>query len=231
MQAQIDAVLRDVRSALGRFDAKRQQFAQQQATGGFSAFGQQQPHQPQPEPQQQGAYGTPPTLGASVTPSPFGSSTNQPNNTPSLMGSSYNQPTATPSLFGSTPSAFGSSTFGGNSSLGYPGVQAQPNAGPIFGGGFQPQPPQQPDPQQQQYLLQMQQQQALLAQQQQQQQQQQQMLQQQMLQQQQMQQQQQPSQPGNTQGTIHNPQMQAFASSEFQLYQIPEIPPPPEFRR
>src|ERR1043166_3348289 len=154
MQGQIDAILRDVRSALSRFDAKRQQLAQQ-ATSGF-AFGQPQPPQPQPEhqPQQQGAYGTPSVLGApapSVTPSAFGSSINQPN-TPSLMGSSYNQPTnqptaATPSLFGSTPSAFGSS-FGGNSSLGYPGAQAQP----VFGGGFQPQQ-QQPDPQQQQYVL------------------------------------------------------------------------------
>src|SRR5688500_9641341 len=99
MQGQIDAVLRDVRSALARFDAKRQQLAQQQATGGFSAFGQPQPPQPQPPEPQQQAYGTPPALG--VTPSPFGSSTNQPNNTSSLMSSSYNQPTATPSLFGS----------------------------------------------------------------------------------------------------------------------------------
>ncbi|CAI2170576.1 7755_t:CDS:2 [Funneliformis geosporum] len=114
------------------------------------------------------AYGAPSVLGAPAlsTPSLFGSSMNQPNqpSTPSILGSSYNQPAATPSLFGSNPSGFGSSTFGGNSSLGYPGgVQAQPNP------GF---------------------------------------------------------------GTINNPQMQAFTSqSEFELYKIPEIPPPSEFRR
>ncbi|RIA93366.1 hypothetical protein C1645_819442 [Glomus cerebriforme] len=237
MQGQIDAILGDVRSALTRFDAKRQQLAQQQASSGFG-FGQQPQSQHQPAPQRQGAYGTPSALGApapSATPLPFGSSINQPN-TPSLLGSTYNQPTA-PSLFGSNPSGFGTSNFSASSSLNYPGAQPQPNPGSIFGGGLgnfqppqqpqqQPQQPQQPDPQQQ-YLLQMQQQRELLAQQQQQQQQQ--MLQQQMLQQQQMQQQ--PPQPGNTQGTINNPQMQAFASSEFELYKIPEIPPPSDYRR
>ncbi|CAG8518128.1 2747_t:CDS:2 [Funneliformis caledonium] len=176
MHNQIEITLRDLRSTLSRFDAKRQQLAQE-AVGGFGGFGQPQPTQSQPEPPRQGAYGAPSVLGAPAlsTPSLFGSSMNQPNqpSTPSILGSSYNQPAATPSLFGSNPSGFGSSTFGGNSSLGYPGgVQAQPNPG--FGGGL----------------------------------------------------------GRNPQGTINNPQMQAFPSqSEFELYKIPEIPPPSEFRR
>jgi hypothetical protein len=229
MQGQIDTILRDLRSALNRFDTKRQQLAQQQAPGGF-AFG--QPNQPQHQPTPQ-AYGNQ-ILGApaqTATPTPFGSSINQPS-TPSLL-TSYNQPAApTPSLFGSNPnpSGFGASNYNATSSLNYPVTPAQPNQpGTLFGGYQPPQQSQQPDPQQQQYLLQMQQQQELL-QQQQQQQQQQQLLQQQMMQQQQMQQQQ-PPQPGNTQGTINNPQMQAFASSEFELYKIPEIPPPSDYRR
>ncbi|PKK70595.1 hypothetical protein RhiirC2_746145 [Rhizophagus irregularis] len=227
MQGQIDTILRDLRSALTRFDTKRQQLAQQQASSGF-AFGQPTQPQQQPTPQRQGTYGTP-VLGAptqTATPSPFSSSINQPS-TPSLL-SSYNQPTApTPSLFGTNPSGFGASNYNATSSLNYPVTPAQPSPGSIFGGYQQLQQPQQPDPQQQQYLLQMQQQQEMLAQQQQQQQQ---MLQQQMMQQQHMQQQQ-PPQPGNTQGTINNPQMQAFASSEFELYKIPEIPPPSDYRR
>ncbi|GES84351.1 hypothetical protein RCL_jg6973.t1 [Rhizophagus clarus] len=187
-QGQIDTILRDVRTALSRFDTKRQQLAQQQAASGF-AFGQPTQPQHQPTPQRPGAYGTQ-VLGApaqTATPS-FGSSINQPS-TPSLL-TSYNQPAAPAPLFGSNPSGFGASNFNATSSLSYPVTPAQNP----FGGYQQPQQPQQPDPQQQQYLLQMQQQHEL--QQQQQQQQQQQMMQQQMMQQQQMQQ---PPQPGNTQ--------------------------------
>ncbi|GBC31352.2 variant surface antigen E precursor [Rhizophagus irregularis DAOM 181602=DAOM 197198] len=58
MQGQIDTILRDLRSALTRFDTKRQQLAQQQASSGF-AFGQPTQPQQQPTPQRQGTYGTP----------------------------------------------------------------------------------------------------------------------------------------------------------------------------
>ena len=44
MQNQINGILGDLRNALNRFDAKRQQLAQQ-AVGGFGAFGQPQPPQ------------------------------------------------------------------------------------------------------------------------------------------------------------------------------------------
>src|SRR2546421_602325 len=119
MSGQIDTILRDLRSALSRFDTKRQQLAQQQASGGF-AFGQPTQPQQQPTPQRQGAYGTQ-ILSApaqTATPSPFGSSINQPS-TPSLL-SSYNQPTVpTPSLFGSSPSGFGASNYNATSSLNY----------------------------------------------------------------------------------------------------------------